>query len=100
MEAITIRLKESTLKSLDSEADEHRRIRGEHIREMIRARDEYEAKLAEYEDEIEKLKQENERIRREKRLILEQREENHELQRYVEDELSYREAGLGTRVKW
>ncbi|KYH24272.1 hypothetical protein HAPAU_32550 [Halalkalicoccus paucihalophilus] len=33
-----------------------------------------------------------------KRLILEQREEYHELQRYVEDELSYREAGLGTRV--
>lgn len=33
-------------------------------------------------------------------MILEQREENQELTRYVEDELSYREAGLGTRMKW
>lgn len=55
---------------------------------------------AEYEEEIAVLERENERLRNEKQLILEQREENTELQRYVEDELSYREAGLGTRMKW
>lgn len=51
-------------------------------------------------ERIENLERENERLRREKRMILEQREENTELQRYVQDELSYREAGLGTRLKW
>lgn len=50
--------------------------------------------------EAERIEQEAERLRNEKRMLLEQREENTELRRYVEDELSYREAGLGTRVKW
>ena len=35
MEAITIRLKESTLESLDSEAAEYGRTRSEHVREVI-----------------------------------------------------------------
>lgn len=59
--------------------------------------------ITEYErlsERVDDLERENERLRSEKRLILEQREENTELARYVEDELSYREAGLGTRMKW
>lgn len=111
MKAITIRLEESTLESLDDEADEHGRTRSEHVREVVRARDEhdrirdeYEAKLAEYEERIEDLERENERLRREKRLILEQREENTELVTAVKEERSLAkrkaEAGLWTKTKW
>jgi len=35
-----------------------------------------------------------------KRIILEQREENTELVKYVEDERRFRHAGLLTRAKW
>lgn len=59
--------------------------------------------LNEYEDlrnRCEELETENERLKNEKRTIIEQRESANDLRRYVEDELSYREAGLGTRVKW
>ena len=111
MKAITVRLDESTLESLDDEADEHGRTRSEHVREVIRARDEhdrirseYEAKLSEYEDRIEDLERENERLKREKRLILEQREENTELVNAVKEERSLAkrkaEAGLLTKTKW
>lgn len=50
--------------------------------------------------EIEALETDIDRLQNEKQLILQQREENKELARYVEDELSYREASLGTRMKW
>jgi Arc/MetJ-type ribon-helix-helix transcriptional regulator len=50
--------------------------------------------------EVEDLEQENERLRNEKRLILEQREEATEIQKYVEEERTYRNAGLKTRLKW
>ena len=51
-------------------------------------------------ERVAELERENDRLRSEKRLILEQREEQTELQNYVQDELSYREAGLTTRMKW
>lgn len=48
----------------------------------------------------EELETENECLKNEKRTIIEQRESADDLRRYVEDELSYREAGLVTRTKW
>lgn len=51
-------------------------------------------------NEIEDLEREVERLQNEKRLILEQREEAMEIQRYVEEERTYRNAGLRTRLKW
>lgn len=86
--------------TLESEADEHGKTRSEYIRDMLATRHEHADVRDEYEARIEELKRENERLKNEKRLILEQREENTELARYIEDELSYREAGLGTRMKW
>lgn len=51
-------------------------------------------------ERVAELEQTVERLETEKRLILEEREENRELVRYVEDELSCREAGIVTRAKW
>ncbi|WP_227380509.1 hypothetical protein [Haladaptatus halobius] len=50
--------------------------------------------------EHDELQTEVERLRREKRQVLAQREENQELKRYVEDELSWREQTLATRLRW
>jgi septal ring factor EnvC (AmiA/AmiB activator) len=100
MEAITIRLEASTLESLDGEASEYDRTRSEHVREVVRTRNEYDRIQAEYEARIEDLETENERLKNEKRLILEQREENTELVEYASHERAYREAGIGTRMKW
>lgn len=50
--------------------------------------------------EIEDLERDVERLQNEKRLILEQREEATEIQKYVEEERTYRNAGLKTRLKW
>jgi Arc/MetJ-type ribon-helix-helix transcriptional regulator len=49
---------------------------------------------------IQELEQEVEQLREEKRKLLRDREEHGELVRYVEDELSYREAPLSKRVRW
>ena len=49
---------------------------------------------------VDELERENERLHRERRQLLDQREERNELVQYVEDELSYRERGLATRVRW
>ena len=51
-------------------------------------------------ERVEELEREVERLRNEKRTILEQREENNELTRYVEEERSWRQAGIVTRAKW
>jgi hypothetical protein len=56
--------------------------------------------LAELRAANEELEQENERLHRERRQLLEQREENQELVRYVEDERTWRDQGLLTRTKW
>lgn len=100
MKAITIRLEESTIESLDEEAAEHDRSRSEHIREVIRARNEH--------DELrrwaERLEQENERLRREKRMILDREQETTELVAEVRRDRTLAErkaeAGLLTKVKW
>lgn len=50
--------------------------------------------------EYDELQRENERLRAEKRTLINNREERADLVVYVKDELSYRKAGLGKRVKW
>ncbi|WP_227380122.1 hypothetical protein [Haladaptatus halobius] len=47
-----------------------------------------------------KFQTELDRVHREKRHVLAQREENQELKRYVEDELTWREQPLATRLRW
>lgn len=96
MEQITLRVPADMLESIDSEAAEHDRDRSEHIREVLRTRNE----VDELREEVDELRRENERLHREKRQILEQREETKELARYVEDELSWRQQGIITRMKW
>lgn len=118
MHPITLRLSEDTLAELEEEAEARDMSRSEYIRSVIDARNEYDELQAdydrlraeyerkldelrdEYEERIEELETENERLRREKRMILEQREEHTELVRYASTEKAYREAGLGTRMKW
>jgi Arc/MetJ-type ribon-helix-helix transcriptional regulator len=46
------------------------------------------------------LETEVDRLRNQKQLILEQREETTSLKRYVEEERSYRNASLPTRLRW
>lgn len=55
--------------------------------------------INEYE-RAEELQEKVERLEREKRMILEQRDDNREIKRYVESEIQYREADLITRAKW
>ena len=100
MEQITVRIPEEMLEELEAEADEHGVSRSEYIRSLIASRHED----AEREAEIERLRAEVERLQNEKRLILEERDEKQELAAYVEEERSveqqWRQAGLGTRLKW
>ena len=49
---------------------------------------------------LEDLERELERAQNEKRLLIEDRREKKELARYVEQERTYRNAGLRTRAKW
>lgn len=104
MEQITLRVRPDTLESLESEADERGVPRSEHIRDVLESRNEHAADVDELRGEIDDLEDELERVREEKRLILREREEKAVLARYVEDERTaeqrWREAGLGTRLKW
>ena len=51
-------------------------------------------------ERLAELERENDRLHRERRQLLEQRSENKELRRYVEDEQRYREASVFRRFKW
>lgn len=51
-------------------------------------------------ERVRELEQEVERLNRERRQLLEQRSENTELRRYVEDEQRYRQGGMIQRLKW
>lgn len=46
------------------------------------------------------LERENERLRDGKQVLIKDREDRDALVEYVEEEISYREAGLATRAKW
>ena len=100
MKPTTIRLNEDTIAELDAEAEERGLSRTDYIREVISKRHEYDRLQKEYEQQLADYENQIERLQREKRMIIEDREERTELVRYVEDELSYRQAGLGTRMKW
>ncbi|WP_227355797.1 plasmid mobilization protein [Haladaptatus salinisoli] len=114
---VTVRLAEEKVDELDNEASDHGVSRAEYIRNLIESRhepDEVDAELDRLQDEITRLQNELdesttelERVRREKRQILEQREENQQLTRYVEREKSLQERRLERqdapawqRAKW
>lgn len=119
MDAITIRLAEDTLESLDNEADEHGRTRSEHIiRNRLQTRDEheripaqYEETLSEYEAWIDELEDKRDRLQRRLIATNQRVDEHQELVWYVEDQREverYRarrermldEANILTRWKW
>lgn len=129
MEPVTLRFKSDTIESLDDEADESGQSRAEYIREVVRnrheadkirteyeakleqVRDEYEAKVeqvrGEHEGELERLRSDLEqaqtdieRLRNEKQMLIADRQEKQELVEYVEEERSWREQPLRTRLKW
>ena len=89
MKQTTIRLPEEMIEALEQEARDRGVKRSEYMRQVLDSRSEYD-----------KLRNRIDRLEREKRMILEQREENQELVRYVEGERSWREAGLLRRAKW
>lgn len=101
MEQITVRIPEHTLEELDHEAEAEGGVasRSEYIRQIIDQRNDDE-KAA----ELERLRTQVERLQNEKQLILQEREEKSELVAYVEEERSaeqrWRQAGLGTKLKW
>lgn len=102
-----MRVSEATLAELDAEAEEVATSRSEHIREVLESRHDHDehdcvprAEFEDLESEHERLQDDLERLRREKRQILDQREENRQLRRYVEDEKTWHEAALWTRLKW
>lgn len=66
----------------------------------MRTRHEHGEEAERLREEVDELQTEVERLRNEKRLILEEREEKNELARYVEEEQTWRQAGIITRTKW
>lgn len=111
MEQITVRVPANTLEALESEAEDANRTRSKHIRDVLESRHDHAEhecvpleEFHELETAHERLQDEIDRVREEKRTILEQREENQQLRKYVEDERSaaerHRRASLPQRVKW
>ena len=93
MAQISLRLPDDLLESLDDEAEEREVSRSKYIRDTLESRHGLRREIAERDREIE-------RLNRERRQLLEQREENAELRRYVGDELDYRDAPLWVRARW
>lgn len=107
MEQITVRLPEEMLEALDEEADEHGVSRSEYIRATLASRNDDaddESEVERLRDEVAELERDVERLQNEKQLILQEREEKAELAAYVEEERTveqqWRQAGLGTKLKW
>ena len=86
---------EKVVESVQAEKDVE--SKSEAIRKCI-------SRYEELQHEVDELETEVNRLKNEKRLILEDREEKAELVNYVEQERTaeqqWREAGLGTRLKW
>jgi metal-responsive CopG/Arc/MetJ family transcriptional regulator len=105
MKKVSVSLEERHVIAIDDRQEsEEISSRSEALRAIL---DDYEALTQRYEylrTEYEDLETELERVKNEKRLILEDREEKQELVKYVEDERTaeqkWREAGLGTKLKW
>jgi len=89
MEKRTVRVPDEVAEEID------RRAEADDVSESAAARE-----LLRRGMEADELEREVERLNRERRQLLEQRDENKQLRRYVEDEQRYRQAGIVTRVKW
>ncbi len=74
-------------------------MRSEHDAELERLRSEYESEVERYEAEIESLEARIDDLQRQLAATNQRVDEHKELVRYVEDELTYRQAGLGKRLK-
>lgn len=89
MEAITVRIPEDDLETLDSEADEHDATRSEYIRDLIEKGRDYDELAAE-----------RARLNRELAQVIEHRESSQEIVEYVEEEKTWREAPIWKRIRW
>ena len=95
MDQIAVRLPDDLLDAVDAAADEQDVSRSVYIRDTLERR-----VSGETDQRVRELEQEVERLNRERRQLLEQREENQQLRRYVENDVEGHEASLPTRLRW
>ena len=95
MDQIAVRLPDDLLDAVDAAADEQDVSRSVYIRDTLERR-----VSGETDQRLRELEQEVERLNRERRQLLEQREENQQLRRYVENDVEWHEASLPTRLRW
>lgn len=107
MTAISLRLDDDLLESLDSEAEQTGVSRSEYIRATLEARHETDVLHEHIEDlqaEIDELETERDRLQRQLTATNQRVEEHQELVEYVEEERSLSKrrahAGVLTRAKW
>lgn len=100
MQTITLRLDENTVESLDEEADKRDVTRSEYVRTIIDQRHEYKRLQSEHERITDKLQGKIDRLENEKQTLISDRQERQELVRYVEDERTWRQQPLTTRLRW
>lgn len=89
MDKRTIRIPDDVAEDIDRRAEENDVSDSEAARELLRRG-----------MEADELEREVERLNRERRQLLEQREENQQLRRYVENDVDWHEASLPTRLRW
>jgi predicted nucleic acid-binding Zn-ribbon protein len=89
MESVSTRLNTETYRLIAETADERGVSKAEILRELVK-------KGAEYDD----LENERDRLQRQLAAVNSRQEEVTELVEYVEEERSWRSAGLTTRMKW
>jgi Arc/MetJ-type ribon-helix-helix transcriptional regulator len=105
MKRVSVKLDEARVNELDEIASDDGVSRSEVIRTLLDdALNTHDDEVNKLREKIDELETELERVHREKRQILEQREENTELVKYVEEERSLSrqkaQAGIATRAKW
>lgn len=105
MKRVTVSLEESHVKAIDDFQEAHDLdSTSEAVRRLVDAYEDLNADYEELHTQYEELQTEVERLKNERRLILEDREQKHELMQYVEEERTveqrWRKAGIGQRVKW
>lgn len=89
MESTTIRLPEDVLERVDEHAEDRDVSRSEYLRTLVRRGFEYDEVVAE-----------RDRLENQLRTLIDQREEHQELVEYVDEEKTWREASLKTRIQW
>jgi Arc/MetJ-type ribon-helix-helix transcriptional regulator len=102
MPRLTITLEEEQAALIDEKTGDggEYESKSEAVRELIRRGERVEEEVADLEETIADLERQVERLQNEKATLLRNREEHTELVRYVEEERSYRSAGIVTRAKW